>query len=163
MLRNGTSAMILAVAASTAAATASSRSAPVQPIPFSHRLHAGTNGIGCLSCHTYAEHSPIAGIPSMARCFGCHKFVAKDKPDVKAVVDAYHEGRALEWARVYRLPDHVFFSHQKHVAAGLACQKCHGEVQQMDAVRLAQPLLMGWCLDCHTERHAPTTCLTCHK
>jgi hypothetical protein len=137
--------------------------APVQPIPFSHSVHAGTNGIGCRMCHAYAEHSPVAGMPSMARCFGCHKFVARDKPSVQEVVKAYQEGKVLEWSRVYRVPDHVFFTHERHVAAGLRCQTCHGEVERMEVVRQASPLTMGWCLDCHRARRAPTDCLTCHK
>ena len=136
---------------------------PGQPVVFSHRVHAGVNGIGCRMCHAYAEHSPVAGIPSMARCFGCHKFVARDKPEVQKVVQAYQGGKVLEWTRVYRVPDHVFFTHERHIAAGLRCQTCHGEVQQMDTVRQASPLTMGWCLDCHRQRRAPTDCLVCHK
>ena len=132
-------------------------------MPFSHRVHAGVNEIGCRMCHAYAEHSTVAGIPSMARCFGCHKFVARDNPDVQKVVQTYQDGKVLAWNRVYRVPDHVFFTHERHVAAGLRCQTCHGEVQQMDVVRQASPLTMGWCVECHRQRHAPTDCLVCHK
>lgn len=99
----------------------------------------------------------------MARCFGCHKFVSRDKPEVQKVVQTYQEGKVLEWIRVYRVPDHVFFTHERHVAAGLRCQICHGEVQEMDVVRQASPLTMGWCVDCHRQRRAPTDCLICHK
>ncbi len=136
---------------------------PAQPVAFSHKLHAGTNGIGCRMCHAYAEHSTVAGIPSMARCFGCHKFVARDKPEVQKVIQAYQAGKVLEWNRVYRVPDHVFFTHERHLAAGLRCQTCHGEVQEMDVVRRVAPLTMGWCVDCHRQRNAPTDCLVCHK
>ncbi len=136
---------------------------PPQPVPFSHKVHAGTNRIGCQMCHAYAARSPVAGIPSMARCFGCHKFVARDNKDVQLVVKTYQEGKVLEWNRVYRVPDHVRFTHERHVAAGLACQTCHGEVQAMDVTRQASPLTMGWCVDCHRQRKAPTDCLTCHK
>lgn len=66
---------------------------PPQPVPFSHKVHAGVNGIGCRMCHAYAEHAPVAGIPSMARCFGCHKFVARDKQDVQLVIKTYQDGR----------------------------------------------------------------------
>src|ERR1035437_4437282 len=79
---------------------------PPQPVPFSHRVHSGVNEIGCGMCHAYAAHSPIAGIPSAARCGGCHKFVGKDKPDVQLVTKAFEEGKPLEWSRVYRVPDH---------------------------------------------------------
>jgi Cytochrome c7 and related cytochrome c len=136
---------------------------PPQPVPFSHRIHAGVNKIGCQMCHVYAAHSPVAGIPSMARCYGCHKFIDRDKPAVQLVVRTYQDGKVLEWWRVYRLPDHVFFTHEKHIAAGLRCQQCHGEVETMDVVRRASPLTMGWCVDCHRLRKAPTDCWTCHK
>ena len=137
--------------------------APVQPVPFSHRVHAGVNRIGCEMCHAYARHSPVAGIPSITRCFGCHKFIDRDKPVVQTVVKTYQEGKVLAWNRVYRLPDHVFFTHERHLAAGLHCQQCHGEVETMDVVRQVAPLTMGWCVDCHRLRKAPTDCLTCHK
>ncbi len=99
----------------------------------------------------------------MLRCFGCHKFIGRDKPAVQQVVQAYQEGKVLEWNRVYRVPDHVYFTHQRHIAAGLRCQTCHGEVQEMETVRQVSPLTMGWCVDCHRQRHAPTDCLICHK
>ena len=134
-----------------------------QPLPFSHRVHVEKSQIGCTMCHAYAEHSLVAGVPSMARCVGCHKFVSKDKPDVQALVKANDEGRAFEWVRVHRLPDHVYFTHERHVLAGLACQECHGPVEHMDVVRRVMPLTMGWCVDCHVQRGASLDCLTCHK
>jgi hypothetical protein len=151
--------------------------APAQPIAFNHRVHAGDNRIGCTACHGYTEHGPVAGIPSMARCVGCHKFVKEDPKDpqltaeLKALVARLQEGTAIEWVRVYRVPDHVYFTHQRHVAAGLRCQECHGEVERMEVVRQASPLTMGWCLDCHRKKVAErpqgrahlTDCLTCHK
>jgi len=99
----------------------------------------------------------------MARCAGCHKFVDRDKPDVKAVMQAYQKKRVIEWNRIYRLQDFVFFTHERHVASGLRCQNCHGEVETMDVLVMAHPLTMGWCVDCHRSRGAPTDCLTCHK
>lgn len=143
---------------------ACARSTPVtQPVAFSHRLHAGDNKIGCTMCHAYAEHSPIAGIPSAARCEGCHKFVGADKPEVQKVRKAYEDGKPIEWNRVYRVPDHVFFTHERHVAAGLDCRSCHGEVQEMDVLTKATSLEMGWCVDCHRAKGAPLECITCHK
>ncbi len=136
---------------------------PLQPVPFNHRIHAGVNRIGCLMCHAYAEHAPVAGVPSMARCMGCHKFVDRDKPEVQLVANAYRNRKVVEWARVHRLPDHVFFTHRPHVARGLACRECHGAVATMDVLVRVSPLTMGWCLDCHEARQAPTDCLTCHK
>jgi hypothetical protein len=150
---------------------------PKQPIVFSHKVHAGDNHIGCTSCHAYAEHSPVAGIPSMQRCKGCHKFVKEDLKDpkmnaeLKPVVDKLAEGGVFEWVRVHRVPDHVYFTHQRHVLAGLRCQECHGEVEKMEVMRQVAPLTMGWCLDCHKRKIAEqpkgrrhlTDCWTCHK
>ncbi len=136
---------------------------PPQALAFSHRVHAGVNRIGCRMCHAYADHSSSAGIPSMTRCIGCHKFIDRDKPDIQLLVKTADEGKVIEWARIYHTPDHVFFTHERHLAAGLRCQTCHGEVQAMDVVRQVSPLTMGWCVDCHRERSAPTDCLTCHK
>ena len=137
---------------------------PAQPIAFDHELHAGKNQIGCTMCHAWAEHAPIAGVPSMNRCVGCHKFVDKDKADIKPILEAAEQGHAIEWSRVHRLPDHVFFNHEAHVArAQLRCQECHGEVEKMHVVRQVAPLTMGWCVECHDKRGAPLDCLVCHK
>jgi hypothetical protein len=139
--------------------------APPQPVAFSHKVHAGANQIGCTMCHSYATHSPTAGIPSLARCVGCHKFVDKDKPEIQAMNKAFEDGKPIVWNRVYRVPDHVYFSHERHLSAGVRCQRCHGEVQDMDVLEPVTPLTMGWCLDCHESRvqPAPRDCLVCHK
>jgi hypothetical protein len=150
---------------------------PAQPIKFSHRVHAGQNAIGCLVCHAYAERGPVAGIPSMARCQGCHKFVKEDKDDpaitaeIKLLLQRLEDEKPVEWVRVHRVPDHVYFTHQRHVRAGLDCRECHGEVEKMEAARQVSSLTMGWCLDCHKRKQAEqpverarlTECLTCHK
>jgi cytochrome c7-like protein/class III cytochrome C family protein len=136
---------------------------PPQPVRFSHKVHAGDNKIGCTLCHAYAMQSPVAGIPSAARCNGCHKFVDRDKPEVQVVNKAFEDGKPLAWNRVHRVPDHVYFTHQRHLAAGLRCQECHGDVATMEVVRQVSPLTMGWCVDCHQARKAPLDCLTCHK
>ncbi len=137
--------------------------APAQPVSFSHKVHAGDNLIGCTYCHAYAERAPLAGIPSMARCQGCHQYVGEDKPAVRAVLEAFERGERIEWVRVHRVPDHVYFTHERHVAAGIACAECHGPVETMESVRQVAPLTMGWCLDCHEKKQASTDCLTCHK
>jgi hypothetical protein len=151
--------------------------APAQPIRFSHKIHAGDGGIGCTYCHAFAEKGPVAGIPSMARCQGCHKFVKqdKDKPEITAEIQVLlkqlDEQRQIPWARVHRLPDHVYFTHQRHVLSGVRCRECHGEVERMEVVRQVAPLTMGWCLECHRRKQAErplerahlTDCLNCHK
>jgi hypothetical protein len=165
----------LTVGALAVPATATAKG-PAQPIPFSHRIHAGEAAIGCTSCHVYAERGPVAGIPSMARCQGCHKFVKEDpeKPaitaELKKLLPLLREEKPIEWVRVHRVPDHVYFTHVRHVRAGVRCQECHGEVEKMDVVSQVAPLTMGWCLDCHhrKQREVPgrerlTQCVTCHK
>lgn len=151
--------------------------APVQPIAFSHRIHAGLNAIGCTSCHASAEHSPVAGIPSMDRCRGCHKFVKGDEHDavvdaqIKALLRYLDDDKPIEWVRVHRLPDLVYFTHERHVRSGVQCSECHGAVERMEAARQVAPLTMGWCLSCHRRKQAErpleraqlTDCLTCHK
>jgi Cytochrome c7 and related cytochrome c len=151
--------------------------APSQPLRFSHRVHAGLAGIACTFCHVYAERGPVAGIPSMARCRGCHKFIRQDPDDpamdreLKALAATLEGGAAVEWVRVHRVPDHVFFTHQRHVRSGVVCRECHGAVETMEAVAQVAPLQMGWCLECHRRKQAEqpaararlTECVTCHK
>ena len=130
---------------------------------FSHQVHAGDNQIGCGVCHPNARHAPVAGLASMATCTGCHKFVAKSKPDVQRLLQAYEEGKPIEWPRINRLPDHTFFTHQRHVAKGVGCAECHGEMKTRQLAALQQTWTMGFCMECHRARGAPTDCLTCHK
>ncbi len=167
-------AALLAAAAGALVLAGAAPPAPVQPFKFSHKVHAGDAHIGCTACHAYAERGPVAGVPSMARCQGCHKFVKEDKDnaqldqELKALRKVLDEGKPVEWARVHRVPDHVYFTHQRHVVtAKLECKECHGEVEKMDAVRQVSPLTMGWCLECHKKPQnkdkAPTDCWACHK
>ena len=150
---------------------------PAQPIPFDHRVHAGRLGIGCLACHVYAERGPVAGIPSMARCRGCHRFVKEDPADpaidaqLRQLTARLRDDAPIAWARVHRVPDHVRFVHRRHVLGGIACRECHGAVEEMQVVRQVAPLSMGWCLECHRRKQADrpaalahlTDCSTCHK
>jgi len=170
-------AAVLACAGGAFLLCAAAPPGPAQPIRFSHRVHAGVVGIGCTSCHAYAERGPVAGIPSMDRCRGCHKFVKEDPehPDLtaemKPLLDILEAGTAIEWVRVHRVPDHVFFTHERHVLGGVRCQECHGEVEKMDVVSQVAPLTMGWCLACHHRKQHEkpetrarlTECVTCHK
>jgi Cytochrome c7 and related cytochrome c len=162
--------------AAGAACTGGLPPAPVQPIRFNHRIHVTEAAIGCIACHTYALDGPVAGIPSMDRCRGCHKFVKQDptRPEITAEIQALlsklDAGTAIPWVRVYRVPDHVRFTHQPHVLAGVRCQECHGEVEKMDVMRQVTPLTMGWCLACHHRKQREkaglerlTDCWTCHK
>lgn len=134
--------------------------APAQPIAFSHALHAGLYEIDCQYCHTGAERSRHAGVPSAGVCLNCHARVKTDSPEIRKLTALVREDRPVPWIKVHRLPDFVFFSHASHVAGGLACQTCHGPVEQMVRLQQQETMTMGWCLRCHRdireqERPAP--------
>jgi Cytochrome c7 and related cytochrome c len=122
---------------------------PDQPIAFSHKIHAGDYNIDCLYCHSGAEKGPHANIPSMQLCMGCHSVVAIDKPTIQELTKIYNDGKAIEWVRVHRLPDHSYFNHKWHVNAGVECETCHGEVSEMAVIGQVNRLEMGDCLTCH--------------
>ncbi|HEC43991.1 MAG TPA: hypothetical protein ENI20_14305 [Bacteroides sp.] len=131
--------------------------APVQPIKFSHVIHAGENQIDCQYCHHTAEQSKSAGIPSMNVCLNCHTLVRdatrSGKFEINKIHAAVDSEKPVEWIRVHRLPDFVFFSHAQHVGAGkLDCAECHGPVKEMHVLEQYTDLSMGWCLDCHRSR-----------
>ena len=142
---------------------------PVQPIKFSHQLHAGTNQIECQYCHSGAWESKNATIPSLNICMNCHKYVqATEKyngeisPEISKIYSAldynpetqkYGDNpRPIEWVRIHNLPDLAYFNHSQHVkVAGIKCQKCHGPIQEMQEVYQYSPLTMKWCINCHKE------------
>lgn len=130
--------------------------APDQPIKFSHKVHAGENGIDCMYCHTTAEQSKSAGIPASNLCMNCHVLIREGshsgKFEISKVVEANEKGQSIEWTRIHNLPDHVYFSHAIHVGSGkLDCTQCHGQVQEMDIMQQHSDLSMGWCVNCHRE------------
>lgn len=149
---------------------------PVQPIHYSHRIHAGDNGIDCNFCHSSARVSKTSGIPSLNVCMNCHENISEVAEETatpeyskefydgeiaklyKAVGwDAENmaytgETEPVKWVRIHNLPDFAYFNHSQHVTvAGIACQTCHGEIQNMEVVEQFAPLTMGWCIDCHKE------------
>lgn len=128
---------------------------PKQPIPYSHKLHAGQYKIACQYCHVNAERSPHATIPPVSTCMNCHKVVKTGSPWIQQLKKAYDEGKPIEWVRIHELPDHAHFPHHRHVNAGLACQTCHGPIQEMEEVYQYAPLNMGWCMDCHRGKTTP--------
>jgi menaquinone reductase, multiheme cytochrome c subunit len=122
---------------------------PVQPVPYSHKLHAGNLGMDCLYCHTTVDKSNYAAVPATETCMNCHVRVKEKSPKLQMVRDSYASGQPIPWVKVHRLPDYVYFNHQAHVNSGVSCVSCHGRVDQMVEVRQVQPLSMAWCLDCH--------------
>jgi hypothetical protein len=125
--------------------------APVQPVPYSHKLHAGELGIDCRYCHANIERSQEAMIPATQTCMGCHAVVKPDSIKLTAIRESWKTGNPVEWTRIHRLPDHAYFDHSVHLANGVGCTSCHGRVDQMEVVRQDQPLSMSWCLDCHRD------------
>lgn len=129
---------------------------PVQPIPYSHKLHAGDLKIDCGYCHTGAYKGKQAAIPSLNICMNCHTHVKEGpkygKEAIGRLVEAYEKGTPVRWVRVHNLPDLAYFNHSQHtVVAGIECQKCHGPIQEMEVVYQYSNLTMGWCINCHRE------------
>lgn len=139
---------------------------PEQPIKFSHALHAGQNKIDCQYCHSGAEKSRHAVIPSVNVCMNCHKYVSQGpKYGKKEIAKIYkysgwdpttgtfaNQPKPIEWVKVHNLPDHVYFNHSQHVkVGGIECQTCHGNIQEMEEVQQFAPLSMGWCINCHRQ------------
>ena len=126
---------------------------PYQPVPFSHKIHAGQLGLDCTYCHTNVFEAPHANVPSLHICMNCHDpakgNIKGDSALLAPVRDAYKTGLPMSWVRVHKLPGYVYFNHQVHVNRGVSCVTCHGRIDTMEMVRHEQPLSMSWCLDCH--------------
>ena len=177
---------------------------PRQPIPFSHAHHAGEFAIPCQYCHSGTDRSGVAGVPSVELCMGCHSQFSLDYDQEFEGIRILKEhwghsytsengshalqprdpakARPIEWLQIHRLPEHVQFQHNRHVAAGIDCNQCHGNLRQEEPVKVeelhklylvpdtrwwkyglpTQKLEMGWCIQCHRENEASQDCLTCH-
>ncbi|MFH4964635.1 cytochrome c3 family protein [Gaetbulibacter sp. M235] len=146
---------------------------PIQPIHFSHKIHAGDNAIDCKYCHSSARVSKTSGIPSLNVCMNCHKSIYEYKGETSVeFTKEFYDGeikklyaaagwddtaqqytgnsQPVKWVRIHNLPDFVYFNHSQHVSvAGVECQTCHGPVETMEVVSQFAPLTMGWCIDCH--------------
>ncbi|RAP33918.1 cytochrome C [Candidatus Marinamargulisbacteria bacterium SCGC AG-439-L15] len=128
---------------------------PDQPIPYSHKLHAGELGIDCRYCHNFVEDGSHANIPSTETCMNCHTQIKTDSPHIKKLKESYDSNTPIKWVKVHMLPDYAYFNHSRHVNSGIGCVSCHGRVDQMEIVHQTQSLSMEWCLDCHRapEKH----------
>jgi hypothetical protein len=120
-----------------------------QPVQFSHKHHTGDDGIDCRYCHTAVETSYSAGIPPTQTCMNCHSQIWADSPYLEPVRASFRENKPIEWQRVHDLPEYVYFNHSIHVAKGVGCSSCHGDVANMPAVYQENSLQMEWCLSCH--------------
>ena len=137
--------------------------ADTQPVRFSHELHAGRLQVDCLYCHRFADQSTVAGIPTMRLCMGCHQNLAAETKETMVLLDQWKQQTPVAWVRLQRLPDFVYFTHERHLGHGLQCVTCHGHVDEMPYTPRAATYEMGWCLSCHQERAASRDCWTCHK
>ncbi|HQH26656.1 MAG TPA: cytochrome c3 family protein [Oligoflexia bacterium] len=135
---------------------------PLQPVAYSHRTHVEKLGMECQYCHFGVNKSAHAVIPSVDSCMGCHASVRSDLPEVQKLKNYWEQKKPVEWIPVSNLPEHVRFSHERHVRAGVACYICHGQVNKMDVVEKASSLKMGFCLSCHRESGAVNDCGACH-
>ena len=120
-----------------------------QPIQFSHKHHVGDDGIDCRYCHSGVETSAMAGIPPTKTCMNCHSVLFSSAGYLEPVRESYRTDKSIEWVRVHRLADYVYFNHSIHVNKGVGCSSCHGKINQMPLVFQASSLQMEWCLDCH--------------
>lgn len=124
---------------------------PVQPVFFSHRRHAGVYEIECLYCHANTDVSPVAYMPTLALCLGCHRVVKPTSTEVQKLRGYEERGEPIPWERIYKVADFVQFNHGRHVRAEVDCEECHGKVDEHDVIYQWAPLTMGWCLECHWE------------
>lgn len=122
---------------------------PVQPVAFSHAIHAEQLGVDCRYCHNAVEKSWYSNIPASSVCMNCHNQVLKDDPRLALVRESAQSGKPIPWIQIHRVPDFVYFNHSVHVNRGVSCVECHGQINQMDEVYHAKPLSMTFCLDCH--------------
>jgi hypothetical protein len=122
-----------------------------QPVPFSHKHHAGELGIDCRYCHTSVEKSSFAGLPPTQTCMTCHSQIWTTAPMLEPVRASYRDNVSLSWTRVNALPEFVYFDHSIHVSKGIGCTTCHGPIADMPLTYRAGTLYMSWCLDCHRQ------------
>jgi hypothetical protein len=122
-----------------------------QPVPFSHLHHVNGLGLDCRYCHTSFVESPRAGLPPTHTCMTCHSQVWTGAPMLAPVRQSLAYNKSLQWHRVARLPDYVYFRHDVHIAKGVGCVSCHGRVDEMALTFQAKPFTMQFCLDCHRD------------
>ena len=152
--------VVLLVAYGASTTTTDVGYAPLQPIPYSHAVHAGDLGIDCRYCHASVEVAAAATLPPTQTCMNCHTREHGLRPESAKLVllrEAFYgserapAGLPIPWVRVHDLPDYVYFDHSAHVRRGVGCVSCHGRIDRMEVVHQAQPLSMSWCLECHRD------------
>lgn len=124
---------------------------PIQPVSFSHKTHVAQTGLDCRYCHHSVETAAFASLPAAATCMNCHNQVLRSDPRLEWVRRSAATNEPIPWVSVHQLPDFVHFNHAVHTRRGVGCVECHGDVSQMDEMRVAQPLSMAFCLECHRD------------
>lgn len=135
---------------------------PIQPLPFSHKQHAGALSLDCKTCHVNPDPGELMTYPATATCMQCHSAIKTDSPHIQGLAKATAEGHAIEWVRVYQIPGFVYFSHRTHLAKGATCQKCHGAVPTRERIFVDGDITMSGCMNCHVENSASIDCNYCH-
>jgi len=120
-----------------------------QPVQFSHKHHVGDDGIDCRYCHTGVENSAYAGVPPTKTCMNCHSVLYNNVGYLEIIRESYRTEQSIQWTKVHRLADYVYFNHSIHVNKGIGCSSCHGPVNEMALINQDSPLNMQWCLECH--------------
>ncbi len=139
------------------------RIGPEQPIPFSHRVHAGVKEIDCRFCHPFVERSHHPGIPPVEKCLYCHNYIIANHPQVQKEHWYYENSIPVPWRKVNYLAEHVLFNHQRHIKNEIECRQCHGVVEAMDRLK-GTSFKMGFCVDCHRQKKVNLDCwLACHS
>jgi hypothetical protein len=148
--------------------------APVQPIKYSHKLHAGELKIDCQYCHTGVTKGRHALVPATNICMNCHTLAVKDKPEIIKLTQYYNGNKPIPWKRIHKVPEYAYFDHSVHVNKGIDCESCHGNLREMEVVKQIKPFTMTACLECHREpakyvpyvadiKTGPENCGACHR
>lgn len=135
---------------------------PTQPVPYSHKVHAGDLKLPCKTCHTNPDPGEVMGLPAVSTCMGCHTAIKTDSPHIQKLAAFAKNQRPLPWVRVYQIPSFVYFSHKAHAEAGAKCETCHGPVKEREVIRLESNITMGGCMKCHEQHNASNDCSYCH-
>jgi hypothetical protein len=136
--------------------------APEQPIPFSHKQHAGALKLQCEYCHTPSRLGETLAIPQAATCMQCHQTIATADPGVQKLATYAETHATIPWVRIYQLPSFVTFSHKLHLENHNTCQECHGEVDTRERLYKETDISMAGCINCHRIKKASVDCETCH-
>lgn len=124
---------------------------PTQPVQFSHVIHAQQLEMDCRYCHSFVEVASHSNVPNTQTCINCHGVgkIQATSPKLEPIRTSWETGEPVDWVRIHQVPDYAYFNHAVHVNRGVSCVSCHGKINEMPVVYHAEPLSMGWCLECH--------------